>query len=83
MVPNGCRNILLQRKKLVAADVDLVTSLERSRDNAFLRLHGEVDLVDGAKNLIDLTDRGLRASLVSNGVVSGAIIGVDRTLFSR
>jgi hypothetical protein len=42
----GC--ILLDRKKLVATNVDLVAGLEGCRDDAFLRLDGKIYLVDGA-----------------------------------
>lgn len=41
-------NVLLQGKELVTADEDLVARLEGSRDNALLRLDGEVHLVDRA-----------------------------------
>jgi hypothetical protein len=53
------QNVLLKRKKLISSDVDLVARLEGCRDNALLRLDGEVDLVDGPENFVDLTNRGL------------------------
>lgn len=53
------QHILLERKQLVAGDEDLVTSLEGSSDNTLLGLHGEVHLVDGAENLVDLADGSL------------------------
>lgn len=52
-------NILLQGKKLISTNVDLVTGLEGSSDNTVLGLDGEVDLVDRAKDFIDLADLGL------------------------
>jgi hypothetical protein len=32
-----------------------------------LRLHGEVDLVDGAEDFVDFADRGLGGGRVSKG----------------
>ena len=77
-------NLLLQRKKLVATNEDLVTGLERSRDNSFLGLDGEVDLVDRTEDLIDLSDRGLRQILLIH--LSIQVFGRSEyrhTLFSR
>lgn len=56
---NKIEDILLQGKQLVATDEDLVTRLERSCDNAFLGLDGEVNLVDGTQDLIDLANWSL------------------------
>jgi hypothetical protein len=53
------KNVLLQREQLVAADEDLVTGLERGRDNALLGLDGEVHLVDGSENFVDLANGSL------------------------
>jgi hypothetical protein len=53
------QHILLQREQLVTADEDLVTRLERGSDNALLGLDGEVHLVDGTQNLVDLADGSL------------------------
>ncbi|KAB8532579.1 hypothetical protein FH972_025524 [Carpinus fangiana] len=54
----------LEREEFVAADVELVASLEGGGDNAFLGLDGEEGLVDGAEDLVDFADlclgRGLR-----------------------
>jgi hypothetical protein len=52
-------NVLLKRKKLVSSNVDLVARLEGCRNNALLRLDGEVDLVNGTENFVDLANRGL------------------------
>ena len=62
-------NVLLQREELVTADEDLVTRLEGSRDNALLGLDGEVHLVDGTEDLVNLTDLGLLRELVSSNSV--------------
>lgn len=64
-------NILLQGKELVATNVDLVTRLEGGRDNSFLGLDGEVDLVDRAQDFIDLADRGLLKNCVSASRICG------------
>jgi hypothetical protein len=53
------QHILLERKQLVTGNENLVTSLEGSSDNTLLGLHGEVHLVDGAENLVDLADGSL------------------------
>ena len=53
------QNVLLKRKKLVSSNVDLVARLKGCRNNALLRLDGEVDLVDGTENFVDLANRGL------------------------
>lgn len=66
-------NVLLKREELVSSNVNLVTGLEGSCDNALLGLDGEVDLVDGSKNLVDLADRSLENVLVANVVVMGVM----------
>lgn len=62
-------NVLLQREELVTADEDLVTRLEGGCDNALLGLDGEVHLVDGTEDLVNLTDLGLLWELVSSNSV--------------
>jgi hypothetical protein len=57
------QNVLLKWKKLVSSNIDLVARLEGCRDNALLRLDGEVDLVDGTENFVDLADRSLMKSV--------------------
>lgn len=52
----GLGQELLERQKLVASNVELVAILERSRLDALLRLDGEEDLVEWAKDLVDFAD---------------------------
>lgn len=73
----GC--ILLQWKKLVSANVDLVTGLEGGRDNALLGFDGEVHLVDGTQDLVDLADR----RLFHRQIFSEMTLSSEPTLFSR
>jgi hypothetical protein len=47
---------LLEGKELVAANVDLVASLEAGSVDAVTGLDGEVDLVQRAEDLVDLAD---------------------------
>lgn len=49
-------DVLVQRKQLVTANVELVALLEGLGLDAFGRLNGKVDLCDGSKDLVDLSD---------------------------
>ena len=42
------REELLKRKQLISTNVELVPGLERGCLNAFLALHGEIDLINGS-----------------------------------
>ena len=58
----GLREELLERKELLAGDVELVANLEGSSLDALGRLDGEVDLVDGTENFVDLANGSLHHS---------------------
>lgn len=76
----GLRQEAVEGEQFVAADVELVALLEGGGNDAVLRLHGEVDLVHGAEDLVDFADDGLE--LVSVCVGTDSRTGL-RTLFSR
>ena len=57
-------SVPLERQELVTADEELVAVLERSCDDTLLGLDSEVDLVDGAEDLVNFADSGLDWSLV-------------------
>lgn len=67
----------LDREKLVAANVDLVTLLERARDHALTHLDGEVDLVYRAEDFVDAADDGLVLE-VDGGVEVGDLVRHER-----
>jgi hypothetical protein len=71
----GLGQELLEGKELVAANVNLVTSLEAGSMDAITRLDGEVDLVQRAENFIDLAD--LRLVLEENRGIEVGDFGVD------
>lgn len=50
----GLRQEFLQRQQLVATNEELVTGLETRRLDPFLRLDGEIQLVDRPEDLVDL-----------------------------
>ena len=52
-------SVPLERQELVTADEELVAVLEGSCDDTLLGLDGEVDLVDGAEDLVNFADSGL------------------------
>ena len=56
---SGARDVPLEGKELVAANVELVAVLEGSSNDTLLGLDGEVDLVDGAEDLVDFADSSL------------------------
>lgn len=71
----GLGQELLEGKELVAADVDLVAGLEAGGVDAVTGLDGEVDLVQRAKDLVDLAD--LRLVLEEDRGVEVGNFGVD------
>jgi hypothetical protein len=66
----------VEGQEFVAADVELVAGLEGLGLNAFLGLNGEVDLVQGTANLVDLADGCLVFEV--DGRVEVGDLGVDR-----
>jgi hypothetical protein len=54
--PLGLGEEPVKRQQLVAANVELVAGLEGLCLDAFLRLDGEVDLVQWAEDLVDFAD---------------------------
>jgi len=66
----------LEGEELLAANEDLVAIAEASGDDAGLGLDGEVDLVNGAENLVDLADE--RLVLEVDGRVEVGDLGVGR-----
>lgn len=76
--PRGLRegkDILLQRKELVTTNEDLVASLEGFALNTLGGLNGEVDLVDGSEDLVNLADLGLLQELVSSSSLRQPLSG--------
>ena len=71
----GLGQELLEGEELVAANVDLVASLEAGGVDAITGLDGEVDLVQRAEDLVDLAD--LRLVLEENRGVEVGDLGVD------
>lgn len=71
----GLGKELLEGEELVAANVDLVASLEAGSVDAVTGLDGEVDLVQRAEDLIDLAD--LRLVLEEDRGVEVRDFGVD------
>lgn len=66
----------LEGEELIGGDKDLVVGLERGGDHAVLELDGEVELVHGAQDLVDLAD--LRLVLEVDGGVEVGDLDVGR-----